>query len=404
MSSYLSTVKEKVESAWNPWVDAGNRHIQSFKSFAQLKNNAVESAKTQSLVMTILNFPHVVLVDWPVSYCWDIIYDKICRKQGYESKKIQLAEKIFPDIQSLRMKCEEYETRITAFQNRVQTNYYLTYAIKYDPLFIPSSLNLVSQDLLICAKDIHAAILKLQQTQVSVNDFFNKTIAKADAVLQYDPNLDDTPQPTQLDPCDELFFGAEQTRKKVQFCITHVARAAVVIPSEIVQGEFNYAFNEVTKELRIKPISIAVDLTLKHGTPLAAKQVIKWYLLDLTGSVIVSGLKYSCIYIAGFQEEAVAQIPFIYLQHAIIWGTRAYLIKNTLRTWQEDRAKATDTYKYKVNDILTTNMDRFYALYNEKIVKPTSSFATTVAQSMPSIMNNVASWCSDIWNKVYDSR
>ena len=403
MSTYFLAAKERIESAWNPWVDAGNTHFQSFKSIVQLKNNAVESAKTQSLVLSILNFPQVVLVDWPVNYCWAIIYDKICRKQGYERKKTQLAEKIFPDIQSLRITCEKYEKRITTFQNTVQKNYYFTKAIKYDPLFIPSSLNFLATDMLICAQDIHKAILKIQETQTNFNEFFDKMTTKTDDILQYDPTMDITPQSTQLDPCDEIFYGAEQTRKKVQFCVTHIARAVVVIPAEIVKGEFNYAFNEGTKELRIKPISIAIDLTLKHGTPYAIKQVIKWYLLDLTGSVIVSGLQYGCIYLIGYEEKAIAEIPFIYLQHAIVWGTRAYLVKNTLRTWQEDRAKATDSYKYKVNDILKTNIDRIYSIYNEKILKPTKSITTTMAQSMPSIVNNVANWCSNIWSNFYQS-
>jgi len=98
----------------------------------------------------------------------------------------------------------------------------------------------------------------------------------------------------------------------------------------------------------MKPISIVFDATLKHAPPYAIKQVIKWYLLDLTGSVLVSGLRYSCIYLTGYEENAISVIPFLYLQHVIVWGTRAYLVKNTLRTWLEDRAKATDSYKYKL--------------------------------------------------------
>jgi len=77
--------------------------------------------KPQSTVSTILNFPQVVLVDWPVSYCWNIIHNNIYRKQWYESKQIQIAEKIFPDIENLQKKCEIFETQINSFQNKFKT-------------------------------------------------------------------------------------------------------------------------------------------------------------------------------------------------------------------------------------------------------------------------------------------
>jgi len=102
--------------------------------------------------------------------------------------------------------------------------------------------------MLICAKDINTAISKLHQVQTKVNEFFIHTINKADTILQYDPNIDDTPHATELDECDEFFGEQSKPRKKCQFYMTHVARAAVVIPTELVHGEFNYAFNEVTKE------------------------------------------------------------------------------------------------------------------------------------------------------------